>query len=137
MDVRKRNSFRRFRALWLLALLALLLPAAPPLTAAPEQPPTLQATPEPLVNDDDVRNFTINGNALYWQTTETCTPALAANGDNQESLLRIPTYSGTSRLLYEREVDTISPGCSNGSTYRSNLAADADFVYWVRTTADW
>lgn len=133
MDVRKRNSFRRFRALWLLALLALLLPAAPPLTAAPEQPPTLQATPEPLVNDDDVRNFTINGNALYWQTTETCTPALAANGDNQESLLRIPTYSGTSRLLYEREVDTISPGCSNGSTYRSNLAADADFVYWVRT----
>lgn len=128
--------------LLLVALFAPLAPSQPPSAVAA---PMLQAEPAQLVNDTDVFSYDINANAVYWSTVEACIPALLppdspqtaaapqAAGDGTESIVRIPADGGTTRTLFNRTVNQIGGGCTAGSTFRSNLVADTDYVYWIAT----
>lgn len=135
MAHRSASPHSRLLAVLIAVMMLGMAPAPPPVAASPSAEPELAATPTSLVNDGDVVSYAIDGNALFWATSEYCIPALIAQiGDNKEHLRRIPAYGGEVRTLLERQVNTIGSGCTAGTTFRSNLILDQEYAYWVDNT---
>lgn len=123
----------------LMALGGLLLPAQP--VAYAEEAATLD-TPTPHVFNGATR-YALAAPKVFWYTgVEQCPPGLAATAANTaaatvastsavstELIRRIATYGSTVRTLYSEVRD-----CDEGQIY-SNLAADANFLYWLGPNA--
>ncbi|HEU4324769.1 MAG TPA: hypothetical protein VFS21_16615 [Roseiflexaceae bacterium] len=114
------------RTLALLALLnALALPGAHPVSATPVLAPAKAAAAQEIPPADtlvpgDVTHFITANSTVFWYTQckDGSFPSIG-------SINRIPVQGGESRQLYNAG-DTCSP-----STFRSNIVADADYLYWA------
>ncbi|HEU4322704.1 MAG TPA: hypothetical protein VFS21_06105 [Roseiflexaceae bacterium] len=112
------------RTLALLALLsALALPGARPVSATPALAPAkaaaAQETP-PLhtLVPEDVSNFIVANSTVFWYTH--------CSYNSIGTINRIPVQGGESRQIYKTGKD-----CSSPTSFRSNIVADADYVYWA------
>ena len=124
------------RLLVLLALLSsLALPSARPASAAPLQAPSAapaaqQSAPPDTLVPSGVSSFTVASSKVFWYTShDQCPPALAAQATGYSEIIsRVAVQGSETRQLYN--VDT---GCSL-YTVRSNIVADADYIYWANAS---
>jgi hypothetical protein len=116
-----------------LALLSGNMAVAPaPATAADVTPApiTPQDTPIGLVGSD-VSSYALAAPKIFWHTgVPPCPPALTAQpaAAYTESIKRIATYGSIVRQIYAEGRD-----CNQGQV-RSNLAADASYIYFLTAT---
>ena len=95
--------------------------------------PAIAVTP-PLKVADFVTSYDLAQPKLFWNTRPICIPTIAgveADSDYAEIIRRVPTYGGLFlwRTLYYDEVGSI---CTQQVLdFRSNLIADANYVYWM------
>lgn len=117
----------------LISMSGLLLPA--PAEVYAEEAATLD-TPTPLVSNGTTR-YVVAAPKVFWYTgVPACPPTVAAaaaptggSADYTELIRRIATYGSPVRTLYSEGRDC------NQSQIGSNLAADAQFLYWIGPNA--
>ncbi len=128
---------RVLRLALIIALLCssfLVSPAAQPVQASAT---AVQDTPTPLVGSG-VTSYALTAPKVFWYTgvpqcppkaaaASADTPATTTAPDFVESIHRIATYGSMTRQLYAE-----NRLCNNGQI-RSNLTADADFLYWLQS----
>ena len=110
------------------------VPEAPSAASAPAAPAAPTDVPTTLVSSG-VGDYTLTSPKLFWHTpVNVCPPADAAGPagpasyyPSWESITRIPSTGGLHRLLYNSYNDC------NAGVVRSNIVADANYVYWLAT----
>lgn len=114
-----------------IAMSGLILPA--PGVVYAEEAATLD-TPTPLVSSATTR-YVVAAPKVFWYTgVPACPPTVAAaatggSAEYTELIRRVATYGSTIRTLYSE-----GRNC-NQSQIGSNLAADAQFLYWIGPNA--
>lgn len=140
--LRRRPSPRFLPLHFLIALIVTLLLV----TAAPSQgseraasdPPTTQEPAAPLNSHftlvpDEVTDYDLAAPKLFWLSSPLCNPAgpepaAPAQNYTDEVISRIATYGSPIRQLFFNQV---SSTCGQQNLQiNSNVAADADYVYW-------
>ena len=102
-------------------------------TAVQAEPSAPADVPTPLVGSG-VGSYTLAAPKLFWRTPiPPCPPADPSGiasplAPSPETIKRIATYGSIIRTLY-----SVMRECNQGQIL-SNLAADADFIYWLTST---